>query len=297
MHRASTARPATSSISRCCSTGCEAEREQGITIDVAYRYFATPRRALHRRRHAGPRAVHPQHGDRRVEPPSSPSSWSTRRKGLLTQTLPALRHRLAARHPSRRAGGQQDGPGRLRRSGASTRSSHELRRNSPRALGFEQRHARSRSRARHGDNVSRPARTCRGTAGRRCSQYLENVDVETAPSRPAVPHAGAVDQSADISISAAIPERSRAAAVRAGDAVVVAPIGPRGAGRAHRHRRRATSSGAPSGDAVTLVLDRRARHRARRRARRPAHRAARRRPVRRAPDLDARGACFPAGPI
>ena len=32
--------------------GLRAEREQGITIDVAYRYFATPDRAVHPRRHA-----------------------------------------------------------------------------------------------------------------------------------------------------------------------------------------------------------------------------------------------------
>ena len=29
--------------------GLRAEREQGITIDVAYRYFATPRRKVHHR--------------------------------------------------------------------------------------------------------------------------------------------------------------------------------------------------------------------------------------------------------
>ena len=33
---------------------------------------------LHRRRHAGPRAVHAQHGDRRLRPPIWRSSWSTR---------------------------------------------------------------------------------------------------------------------------------------------------------------------------------------------------------------------------
>ena len=32
--------------------GLRAEREQGITIDVAHRYFATPQPQLHRRRHA-----------------------------------------------------------------------------------------------------------------------------------------------------------------------------------------------------------------------------------------------------
>ena len=32
--------------------GLRAEREQGITIDVAYRYFATPTQKIHHRRHA-----------------------------------------------------------------------------------------------------------------------------------------------------------------------------------------------------------------------------------------------------
>ncbi len=35
---------ATSRISRCWSTGLQAEREQGITIDVGYRFFSTARR-------------------------------------------------------------------------------------------------------------------------------------------------------------------------------------------------------------------------------------------------------------
>ena len=47
--------------------GLRAEREQGITIDVAYRYFATPAAQVHHRRHPGPRAVHAQHGHRRVD--------------------------------------------------------------------------------------------------------------------------------------------------------------------------------------------------------------------------------------
>ena len=47
--------------------GLRAEREQGITIDVAYRYFATPQAALHHRRLPGPPAVHAQHGHRRLD--------------------------------------------------------------------------------------------------------------------------------------------------------------------------------------------------------------------------------------
>ena len=45
--------------------GLEAEREQGITIDVAYRYFATKHAQVHHCRRPRPRAVHAQHGDGR----------------------------------------------------------------------------------------------------------------------------------------------------------------------------------------------------------------------------------------
>ena len=47
--------------------GLRAEREQGITIDVAYRYFATPKRKFIIADTPGPRAVHAQHGHRRVD--------------------------------------------------------------------------------------------------------------------------------------------------------------------------------------------------------------------------------------
>ena len=47
--------------------GLSAEREQGITIDVAYRYLLEREAQVHRRRYAGPRAIYPQHGDRRLD--------------------------------------------------------------------------------------------------------------------------------------------------------------------------------------------------------------------------------------
>ena len=57
--------------------GLAAEREQGITIDVAYRFFETPRRRFILADAPGPRAVHPQHGDRRFGRRISPCCWST----------------------------------------------------------------------------------------------------------------------------------------------------------------------------------------------------------------------------
>ena len=58
--------------------GLEAERQQGITIDVAYRFFATPKRSFIVADTPGPRAIHAQHGDRRVQFATSRSSSATR---------------------------------------------------------------------------------------------------------------------------------------------------------------------------------------------------------------------------
>ena len=57
--------------------GLRAEREQGITIDVAHRYFATPRRRFILADTPGPRAVHAQHGHRRFDRRRA-ICWSTR---------------------------------------------------------------------------------------------------------------------------------------------------------------------------------------------------------------------------
>ena len=114
--RRSTARPATTSISRCCSTGSRpsASRASPSTSPIAI--FATDAALLHRRRHARPRAVYPQHGDRRLERRSRGHA-GRRAQGPADADPPARDHRLAARHPPRRAGGQQDRPGRLRPGG------------------------------------------------------------------------------------------------------------------------------------------------------------------------------------
>ncbi len=47
--------------------GLAAEREQGITIDVAYRFFATDKRKFIVADTPGPRTVHAQHGHRRLD--------------------------------------------------------------------------------------------------------------------------------------------------------------------------------------------------------------------------------------
>ena len=92
--------------------GLEAEREQGITIDVAYRYFTTDRRKFIVADTPG----HEQYTrnmatgafDRRSGGPAG--RRPARRPG---PDPPARLHRRPAGHPRGGAGGQQDGPGRL----------------------------------------------------------------------------------------------------------------------------------------------------------------------------------------
>ena len=66
--------------------GLRAEREQGITIDVAYRFFATTAALVHHRRHPRPRALHAQHGHRAPRPPTSRCPRSTRATASSTQS-------------------------------------------------------------------------------------------------------------------------------------------------------------------------------------------------------------------
>ena len=102
--------------------GLRAEREQGITIDVAYRYFQTPRRKFIIADTPG----HEQY-TRNMVTGASTADLSVvlvdARKGVSEQTR---RHAYIAsllRHPARRRVRQQDGPGRLRRGGLRRRSS------------------------------------------------------------------------------------------------------------------------------------------------------------------------------
>ena len=71
---------------------------------------------IHRRRHAGPRAIHPQHGDRRLDGRCRRRA-DRRTPGRAGADQAAFDHRLAARHPPRRARHQQVRSGRLRPDG------------------------------------------------------------------------------------------------------------------------------------------------------------------------------------
>ena len=152
--------------------GLRAEREQGITIDVAYRHFATPRPPVRAARLPRPRAVHAQHGHRRLD--RRPRARAGRRPpGDDRAVAPPPGDRGAARRAGRDRAGEQDGPRRLRR-GA-------LRRGRARGarLGVAARPARrrlhpgvgaarrQRRRALGGDAVVRAASRCSSTSRRR----------------------------------------------------------------------------------------------------------------------------------
>ena len=102
--------------------GLAAEREQGITIDVAYRFFSTDKRKFIVADTPG----HEQYTRNMVTGASTADLaviLIDARKGVLTQTRRHCYLVSPARHPPRRAGGQQDGPGRLFAGRSSTRSS------------------------------------------------------------------------------------------------------------------------------------------------------------------------------
>ena len=75
--------------------GLRAEREQGITIDVAYRYFATPRRKFIIADTPGHVQLHAQHGHGRVDrgPRDDPGRRAQRRRRA---DAPPRVHRVAA---------------------------------------------------------------------------------------------------------------------------------------------------------------------------------------------------------
>ena len=118
----STAPPASEIDFALLVDGLEAEREQGITIDVAYRFFATDKRKFIVADTPG----HEQY-TRNMATGASNSDLAVilidARKGVLTQTRRHAYIASPAGHPPCRAGGQQDRPGRLSRKPCSTGSS------------------------------------------------------------------------------------------------------------------------------------------------------------------------------
>ena len=113
--------------------GLRAEREQGITIDVAYRYFATPARKFILADCPGTRAVHPEHRHRFLDRRRDRAA-GRRPQRRDRADPPASGRRLAAAGPARGAGGEQDRPGRLRR-GRVLEGGHRLRPAGPQPRG------------------------------------------------------------------------------------------------------------------------------------------------------------------
>ena len=254
--------------------GLAAEREQGITIDVAYRFFATEKRKFIVADTPGPRAIHPQHGHRRLDrrPRGDPDR---RAQGRAVADPAAQLPRAPARHPQHRAGGEQDGPGRLRPGGVRRRSSPTTRR-SP-AASASTTSPRSRSRA---------SRATTSPAARPNTPWYEGPTLiehlgdgrgrrhdRCRPSRSACRCNGST---APTSTSAASPGLIASGTRQAGRCGARAALGQDLA----RSTRIVTLDGdldeAVAGQSVTLTLRRRDRLLARRRDRR--RRAIRRRP-------------------
>ena len=155
--------------------GLAAEREQGITIDVAYRFFSTDRRKFIVADTPG----HEQYTRNMVTGASTADVaviLIDARKGVLTQTRRHGYHRLAAGHPPRGAGREQDGLGRLRREDLPSRSSMTGSRFA-RALNFETVTPIPVS-ALNGANIVRPSVAMPWYQGVTLMAFLETVRVD-----------------------------------------------------------------------------------------------------------------------
>ncbi|WP_036259774.1 sulfate adenylyltransferase subunit CysN [Methylocapsa aurea] len=228
--------------------GLEAEREQGITIDVAYRYVSTPRRSFIIADTPG----HEQY-TRNMATAASCADLAIllvdARKGLLTQTcrhaaivsLTGIKHVVLAVNKIDLTGFDQAGFDRIVAEFKAFAA----------PLGFKTITAIPIS-ARHGDNVSQKSANTPWHHGPALLAHLETIDVEEdhsgRPFRLAVqwvnrPHLDFRGLAGTIA----------SGSIRPGDEIVVA-----GSGRASRVDRIVTADGdlacAAVGEAVTLTL-------------------------------------------
>ena len=159
---------------------------------------------LRRRRHAGPRAIYPQHGDRRVQCRPRGAAGG-RAQGPAEPDPPPRDHREPAGHPPRRPGGEQDRSRRVR-SRRVRADFVELSAALPASLASR---TSRRSRCRRATaTMSRRAASARpGIPGRICSTISKrSMSRTTAPaSRSACRCNGSIGP---IPISAALPARS-----------------------------------------------------------------------------------------
>ena len=161
--------------------GLAAEREQNITIDVAYRFFATARRKFIVVDAPGPRAIHRATWRPAPRPPISRWSWSSADEGLTRQTR---RHALivsmlGVRHVVL-AVNKMD----LRRLVATTPSV----RSKPSSaslppISVSSMSCASRSRRRAATTSPPGPHACPGIAGRRCSSISKPSSLRARPRR------------------------------------------------------------------------------------------------------------------
>ncbi len=230
--------------------GLEAEREQGITIDVAYRFFATPRRRFVVADTPG----HEQY-TRNMATGASNADLAVMlvdaRKGVLTQTrrhafiagLMGIRHVVLAVNKIDLVGFSE---ARFEAVAAEFRASAE-------GLGFRTLQAIPLS-ARHGDNVIAPSANTPWYAGPSLLSHLEGARVEQeALSRPfRMPVQWVNRPNAEFRGYSGTVACGR---VRPGQRVVVQPAGVE-AGVLRIVTMDGAQPSAEAGDAVTLVLDR-----------------------------------------
>ena len=214
------------------------------------------------------------------------------RKGVLTQTRRHSYLVVAARHPPRRAGGQQDGPRRLLARSVSEQIEREYRDVRRASSASTDDHLHPAVGAARRQRRAPRARACRGTTGPTLLEHLESVEPDRgrgcSARRSACRCSGSTGPNSDFRGFAG-HDRRRHRAARA----TRSSSRPRAAqshGGAHRHRPTATCRQAVAGQSVTLTLadeidiSRGDVHRRRRRAARG------RRPVRGDDRLDGRGA-------
>ena len=171
--------------------GLAAEREQGVTIDVAYRFFETARRRFILADTPG----HHQYTRNMVTGASTADLailLVDARKGLLVQTRRHAAIASLAGHPPGGAGGQQDGPGRLRAGGV--RRHRRGFRCAARPAGRVDASPPFRSSPATATTSPAPARACPGTPAPRCWRRWKTRESATDDARVAVPHAGAIRQ-------------------------------------------------------------------------------------------------------
>ena len=174
-HEHATAATSTSNLAL-LTDGLRAEREQGITIDVAYRYFATPQRKFIIADTPG----HVQYTRNMVTGASTADLaliLVDARKGVARAVPPPRVPRVAARRPAPRAVRQQDGPRRLRPGRLRARSRPSSATSRPSSTSTTSRSSRSRRCTATTSSTAR--RTCRGTRARRCC-----TTSRTCTSRP-----------------------------------------------------------------------------------------------------------------